>query len=190
MFNKKLMIVIVSLLVVAGTVFIIVDRQQPSDTEPDSEMDIGQVVKVADNVDKAVVNQQSPDFTFVNSDGQKQKLSDFEDKVIFLNFWASWCPPCRKEMPYMQQIYQEYQEQVKILAVNLQEGETKVKDFIKKNNYNFTVLRDQGQLAARYQVQGIPKSIFIDKNGIIKAQHTGSMTKSMMENAIEKAVIE
>ncbi|SKA12869.1 TlpA family protein disulfide reductase [Selenihalanaerobacter shriftii] len=139
---------------------------------------------------KVQVGFRAPNFTLTNLDGKEVSLSDFRgEKVVFINFWATWCPPCRLEMPHMQEIYEEMQDRVKILAVNVKEPQNKVSNFIDSNGYDFTVLSDKdGKIAADYLVRGIPKTLIVDKNGVIKAQHVGAMNKEQMKEIISKAL--
>ncbi|MBM7623959.1 TlpA family protein disulfide reductase [Sporohalobacter salinus] len=137
---------------------------------------------------KPKVNFRAPDFTLTDLNGNKVKLSDFRGQVVFLNFWASWCPPCKEEMPYIQEIYDERGNNVKVLAINVRESPSKVKQFIKKKDYEFTVLTDEnGKVSSNYLIRGIPKTLIINENGIIKAQNTGSMNKTKMNNLIKQA---
>ena len=143
---------------------------------------------VSDVPVKPKVGFRAPDFTLTDLNGNKVKLSDFKGKVVFLNFWATWCPPCRAEMPHIQEIHEKKGNKVKILAVNVKESSEQVKKFIEKNGYTFTVLKDKtGEIANSYLVRGIPKTLVINKKGIIKAQHVGSMNKMKMNNLITKA---
>ena len=119
----------------------------------------------------------APDFTLKNPEGEDIKLSDLQGKVVFLNFWATWCPPCRAEMPSMEKIYAHYKDKdFTILAVNLQEKSAQVKDFIKKNKYSFPVVLDtDGRVGGgMYMVQGIPTTYLVDKDGGILARLVGT----------------
>lgn len=139
---------------------------------------------------KPEVGFRAPDFTLTDLEGDQVSLSDFRgERIVFVNFWASWCPPCRAEMPYIQEIYEEGRDQVKVLAVNLKESEEKVNKFMQKNGYEFTALLDNdGEVANTYLVRGIPKTVVIDKNGVIKGKHVGSMNKEQMNKLINKAI--
>lgn len=86
-----------------------------------------------------------------------------------LNFWATWCPPCREEMPLIQQVYEELSDkELVVLAINLGESSSKVKEFVQSYGLSFPVLLDTKQdIAQKYNIRGIPTTIFIDKNGIM-----------------------
>lgn len=139
------------------------------------------------------------DFEAVDLNGNSVKLSDYKGKIIFLNFWATWCPPCQEEMPYMQEVYNEYKDQdVVILAVNSTtvelrggddsaEAEKRAKAFIKDKGYTFPVLLDKNNDAwAIYQQRGIPANYVIDKQGIVRYAFAGAFpSKEQMIQYIE-----
>jgi thiol-disulfide isomerase/thioredoxin len=133
-------------------------------------------------VDKSQV-QSAPDFTLTDLEGNSVSLTDFKGKNVYLNFWASWCGPCRMEMPDIEKIYQEYKDKdLVVLAVNVGEGQDTVKSFIDTHQLSFPVLLDSKTEAARiYKVSSIPVSIFINKEGIIAAKRVGLMTHEEME---------
>jgi peroxiredoxin len=134
------------------------------------------------------VGMQAPDFTLNNMNGQQVSLSDYRGQKVFLNFWASWCPPCRQEMPYMQKLHEEYGKEVVILAVNVGESKSTAANFMMQNDLSFPVLLDNSKDTARnYLVRGIPSSYFLDQNGIIKEKIVGGVNyQKMLElNGIE-----
>jgi thiol-disulfide isomerase/thioredoxin len=109
------------------------------------------------------------DFTLPKLGGGKITLSGLQGKVVFLNFWATWCPPCRAEMPSMEKLYGRFKsEGLEILAVNLQEEEKTVADFMKKNGLSFSVVLDgSGKIGGTYGVRGIPTTYIIDRESRI-----------------------
>ncbi|CEN81601.1 cytochrome C-type biogenesis protein [[Clostridium] sordellii] len=136
------------------------------------------------------------DFTLYDQYGKEHKLSDYKGKTIFLNLWATWCPPCRDEMPYIEELYKEYNkntDEVIILGVaspNLgQEGDAKhVKDFLKQEGYTFPVLLDEGgSLVYQYGISSFPSTFIIDKDGYITQYVPGGMDKDTMEYLINSA---
>ena len=134
------------------------------------------------------VGMQAPDFTLNNMNGQQVSLSDYRGQKVFLNFWASWCPPCRQEMPYMQKLHEEYGKEVVILAVNVGESKSTAANFMMQNDLSFPVLLDNDKDTARnYLVRGIPSSYFLDQDGIIKEKIVGGVNyQKMLElNGIE-----
>jgi len=127
------------------------------------------------------------DFTLPDLQGKDVVLSSFRGKVVFLNFWATWCPPCRSEMPSMQALHKKFEfDRFKMLAVSIDKsGKSAVESFVKDGGYTFKVLLDpQGQIAAKYKVSGIPTTFIIDKKGNIVDQVVGG------RDWVEGAVIE
>ncbi|RKX80043.1 MAG: TlpA family protein disulfide reductase [Spirochaetes bacterium] len=114
---------------------------------------------------------QAPDFTLKTLDGENRSLSSYHGKLVFLNFWATWCPPCREEMPAMENLHRQLKEEAfAMVGVNLQESLQTVKDFIKQNGYTFEILMDSsGKIGGTYGVRSIPTTYLIDKNGIVLA---------------------
>ena len=113
-------------------------------------------------------NMPAPDFTFPGLDGKMVSLSDYKGKVVLLNIWATWCPPCVEEMPSMEKLYQKFKGQnFEILAVSIDEPGLKVvAPFMKKSNLTFPALIDsEGAIKAVYGITGIPESFIIDKQG-------------------------
>jgi len=116
----------------------------------------------------------APDFEAVMSNRESVKLSDYQGKVMLLNFWATWCSPCVSEMPDIQKICDFYSDEVVVLAINYGEDAITVKSFIEKEGYTFHVCLDEKQeISEKYPTEGIPYTVIIDKNGIITAIHLG-----------------
>ena len=115
---------------------------------------------------------QAPNFELSTLDGEQVLLSDMRGQAILLNFWATWCPPCRSEMPAMQQVYRDFeQDGFVVLAVNnlQQDNRDRVETFVLEENLTFPVLLDKsGSVSTRSQVNSMPTSFFIDPEGIIR----------------------
>jgi thiol-disulfide isomerase/thioredoxin len=127
------------------------------------------------------------DFTLDDLSGNKVTLSSLIGKKVFLNFWATWCAPCVREMPEMEAIHNMNMEDLVIVAVNSGESKSKVQNFVDKNGFGFKILLDQsGSVSSKYKITGIPKSIFINSKGYIVDEHVGSMSKEQMEEYIKK----
>ena len=135
----------------------------------------------------AQVGMKAPDFTLPNMSDNEVSLYDFQGQRIFLNFWASWCPPCKAEMPAIQKLYKN-NEEIKVLTVNTQESKDKVFDFLMSNNYSFPTLLDKNGsvTGGKYLVRGIPTTFIIDKEGIIKARHSGALTYEQMQDLLQQ----
>ena len=102
-------------------------------------------------------------------------LSDFKGKVVYLDFWASWCGPCRQSFPWLSQMRKKYQDQgFEVIAVNLDKFRHDANKFLKKTPAEFTVAYDpEGEMASKYDLLGMPSAYIIDRDGIIRYQHVG-----------------
>jgi thiol-disulfide isomerase/thioredoxin len=129
------------------------------------------------------------DFTLENLEGNNESLSDYRGQVVFLNFWASWCPPCQEEMPDLDKFYADYKdENFMLVAVNVAEEKETVVNYLNENNFEMPVLFDKdGSLTKKYGVQGIPKTFILNKDGEIITMKSGAMTYEQMENYYEQA---
>ncbi|MFC0187459.1 redoxin domain-containing protein [Fictibacillus aquaticus] len=134
---------------------------------------------------------KAPDFELDTLSNGKMKLSDQKGKVVFINIWASWCPPCRAEMPEMESFYQKYGgKRAEILAVNLTDSDSRkaAKEFADKNKLTFPILLDSsGQVGSTYQAVTIPTTYIIDQDGVIVNKHIGPMDFGTMEKYMENA---
>ena len=130
------------------------------------------------------VGSPAPNFTFPDLTGKKVSLSDYKGRVVFLNIWATWCPPCVDEMPSMEKLYKKFKgDQFEILAVSIDgEGRKAVVPFMRRLNLTFPALLDRkGKIKNIYRVTGIPESFIIDKNGIIIKKIIGPLDWSKPE---------
>ena len=127
------------------------------------------------------IGKLAPDFELSNLDGQVVSLSDFRGKPVFLNFWATWCGPCRFEMPFIQKMYEGLSsEGLVVLAVNLQENPATVKEFVQTFGFTFPVLlATSREVPLAYNIRGIPSTFFIDKNGIIQDIKIGAFASEV-----------
>lgn len=127
---------------------------------------------------------KAPDFELKTLDGKQVKLSDLQGKKVILNFWATWCPPCKAEMPEMQKYYEEIDSDVVILAVNI-DPQLNVQEFVDENHITFPIpLDEEDEVNTIYQVISIPTTYFIDTKGIIREKHIGAMTYDLMKNNV------
>ena len=134
---------------------------------------------------------KAPDFNLKDQYGVVHSLENYKGKVIFLNFWATWCPPCKKEMPDIENIYKEYGENKKdvvILGVN-SEKENEVKKFLKDEGYTFpTVIDENSEVMRKYFIQAFPTSFVIDKEGNVYGYVMGGLTKEQIKQVIEEVL--
>ena len=124
------------------------------------------------------VGKLAPDFKLISLDKQEVSLSDFRGKPVLINFWASWCGPCRIEMPFLQEVYEEWNSKgLVMLAVNLQENPTTVKKFVENAGLTFPVLLSPGSdVPLAYNVRGIPATFLIDADGVIRDIKIGAFS--------------
>ncbi|MGG0719675.1 redoxin domain-containing protein [Robertmurraya massiliosenegalensis] len=126
------------------------------------------------------IGATAPDFTLSTLDGKDIQLSNLKGKKIMLNFWTTWCPPCKAEMPDMQKFFTEAGDEIEILAVNI-DTSYDVAGFVEDFNITFPVLLDKdGKVMKEYRILTIPTTYFIDKNGVIQNKIIGAMTVEKM----------
>lgn len=134
-------------------------------------------------------NRLAPNWQLQDLEGKSVKLSDFKGKVVLLNFWATWCPPCRREIPDFVALQKQYADKgLVIIGVSMDEGGAEVvKPFAKKIGINYPiVLGDQKTAAAYGGIQVVPTTFVIDKTGKIAAQHEGGADRTTFEAEIKK----
>ena len=143
-------------------------------------IELPRVVPVSQAVEVPQVGEPAPDFQIISSDGEPGSLSDFHDKPVLINFWATWCSPCRSEMPYIQQVYDEWSGQgLVVLAINIGESSSQVEKFIQDYDFSFPALLDMaGKVAEQYNIRYIPTTYFVDGSGIIRDIKTGSFSSA------------
>ncbi len=134
------------------------------------------------------VGDMAADFTLTSLDGKTVQLSDYRGKKVLLNFWATWCPPCKAEMPHVQKFYEdELQRDVVVLAVNLTDTEKsadRVDEFVRERELTFPVVLDEaGQASDLYRVRAYPTSIVIDSQGVIRGKMQGAMSYDSLRSA-------
>lgn len=134
---------------------------------------------------------RAPDIALNNQDGSQFNLSDYHGQAVIVNFWATWCPPCRAEMPAMQQVYQEYQLQgLEILAVNSTSSDSlaAVTQFTTELGLTFPILLDEfGNTSQTYRVNALPTTFFINRDGIIEEiVYGGPMSEALLRTRVEK----
>lgn len=143
---------------------------------------------------KSLEGQPAPDFTLTDMEGNAISLSDLKGKVVFLDFWATWCPPCRESLPHTQSLSQHEKArsgELVVLAINAREEVDKVKQFMQEKGFSFRVLMDKdGAVLNKYKVQGIPTFVLIDREGKVAWVQVGfgGGTEKLMEEAVNKAL--
>ena len=144
----------------------------------------------------------APDFTLTDQSGKTHTLSEYKGKTVFLNFWATWCGPCRQEMPHIQKIYEEYnknEDDLVVLGVanprtdshpkNSDVSEEEIKQFLEDNGYDYPVAMDTtGDVFSTYGISSFPTTFMIDKDGNVFGYVSGSLTEEMIRNIIEQTM--
>lgn len=133
--------------------------------------------------------QVAPDFSLNDLNGNQVKLADYTGKTVLVNFWATWCPPCRVEMPHMQKFYDDYKDKdVVILGVNLTPTEKSmdvVTNFVQEQQLTFPIVLDQeGEVTQAYKVVAYPTTYILDADGVIREKFQGAINYEVMEKAI------
>ena len=147
-------------------------------------MDLGTAVPTEE-----VSKTAAPDFTVTDADGNSVKLSDFRGKGVVLNFWASWCGPCKSEMPHFQTAYEEYGEDIHFLMVNMAsafgDSRADAEKLLTDGSYTFPVYYDDlTECAYGYGVTGIPMTFFLDAEGNIVSGKSGAISEADLQRRI------
>jgi peroxiredoxin len=136
-------------------------------------------------------NQMAPDFQLFSLDGRQVKLSDYRGKAVLLNFWASWCGPCKVEMPWFGELQDRYRTQgLEVIGVAADsEDKAKIKSFVEKMHVNYTILVGTDEVSDAYGgIQGLPTSFYINRDGRIVRQVAGLISEEDMETNIKEAL--
>lgn len=138
------------------------------------------------------IGSLAPTFTLKNLEGEEVALESYRGKIVVLNFWGSWCPPCKEEMPYLEAFYKEENRyNAKLLTVNIMQEEDVspevIQSFVTQNGYTFPVLLDEGsQVAQNYGVYGIPQTFILDENGKLLYIKYGPFEQDELQNILER----
>lgn len=137
----------------------------------------------------------APDFTLETLDGRQMTLSDLRGQVVLVNFWASWCPPCRAEMPAIERVYRSYKDLgLEVLAVNTtnQDDVAAAAAFVQELGLSFPIPLDHtGAVSASYNLRGLPSSYFIDEQGVIRSVVVGGpMSEALVQSKVEELLRE
>lgn len=183
--HKKILGIAVLVILVGIMIGSLVDDNKETETNDFLPDNGGMIMpKEAEGIVGIQPGETAINFELETLDGETVKLSDLQGEKVLLNFWASWCPPCREEMPEMQEFYEDYGDDIQIIAVNYNEADQKVIDFLDEYGYTFTTPLDRdGAIGDEYGVLSLPTTYFIGTDGKIQEpRHIGPMTYEFMED--------
>lgn len=187
---------LISIIIIMGLIMIVAMNVLGNEKETIDENETVKTAETASTNEKEDTTNQveyvAPDFELKTLEGETVRLSNYVGKKVILNFWATWCPPCKEEVPHMQKVYEEYKNQgVEILAVNVtnkDKGEEEVAQFVKEHGLTFEVLLDdEGFVGSTYQVLTLPTTYMIDTKGNMVDIIKGPMNEALMKELINKA---
>jgi thiol-disulfide isomerase/thioredoxin len=133
------------------------------------------------------VGRPAPGFSLESLAGGKVSLRDYRGHVVLINLWATWCPPCKSEIPVLQSAYQEHKEEgLVILGINIGESSGVVRAFVAQTGVTYPVLLDsESVMLGKLRVLGLPVSVLVDGDGIVRARVSGELSKSRLEGLLE-----
>ena len=138
----------------------------------------------------AQVGEPAPDFELTTLTGETFKLSEQRGKVVFLNLWATWCPPCVAEMPDIQKLYEAHPDDLTVIGASLDDDQATVEEYLSENSYTYPIAMDEdfklsGDL---YYTRGIPLSVFISPSGVMTYMNPGMLEYDAMEELYQQAL--
>lgn len=197
--SKRIIGIVVLVVLVGIVTFNIVQKNEDKQTDrgPDEydvsgDPDVEGAMITSPGADDGIeLGDMAPDFELETLSGETLKLSDLQGKKVILNFWATWCPPCKVEMPEMQEFYDEHGDDVEIVAVNLTSSETnekKVHDYIDEHKYTYPVALDKdSEVGDTYMAITVPTTYFIGTDGKVQQpKKVGPMTYEFMEEMLDE----
>ena len=135
----------------------------------------------------AASGKKAPNFSLQTPDGKVIKLSDYKGKIVILNFFATWCPPCKREIPDFVKFYNKNKEKVEIIGIAVGSSVSKVKRMIENYKISYPVVMSDGKVEKVYGgISGVPTTFIIDKNGNIYKKHIGLMRKENLKKIVEE----
>lgn len=136
--------------------------------------------------ENVAVGRESPDFTLPDLNGNQVALSDHRGEVVLINFWATWCPPCRVEMPDLEAVYRAHHDDgFEILGVDQREPKELVEEFVSERGFSWKFLLDEDfEVSEEYAATSIPRSILVDRDGTVAHVWRGTLTRSQVEQQL------
>ncbi len=191
--NRSLIIIIAVFVVLIAGAYVLYDRLSAKNAADKIAVNETQTTAVPEGSAEESSEPEAvaaPDFTVYDADGNEVKLSDFVGKPVVLNFWASWCGPCKSEMPEFEEVYRELGEDIQFMMVNMTDGSRETQEiaseYIAENGYSFPVFYDNDMDAAiTYGVSAIPMTLFIDAEGNAVAQARSAIDMETLRKGID-----
>lgn len=170
---------------IIGTMIVMSVKSSIDKTEPDEDFETTTTIDSSETETGLKQGDVPPDFELTTLTGDVVRLSDYKGKKVILNFWASWCPPCKKEMPHMEEYYQKNKdlENVEIIAVNMTKSEKPgmVKKFVDSYGLTFPIpLDEEGKVMNAYQIIPLPTTYMINTDGTIAHQISGPINGKLL----------
>lgn len=139
-----------------------------------------------------MVGQLAPEFALRDADGNVREIGDYRGDVVWINFWASWCGPCRRELPDIQELAVEFGDDgLVVLAVNQLESDDTAESFWEELGLDLPILLDSGgEVSEQYRLIGLPHNAFIDRDGVLRSNHIGFLTEGQMRESLAEAGLE
>jgi len=171
-------------LLAIGIMFVLLPKDTYSTSEPVAAQDFSAVPTKVDFV--------APDLSLTTLTGEKVTLADYQGAVVLVNLWATWCPPCREEMPALKAFYEKHKANgFELIAIDQGEGVEEVDAFVKEFDLPFPVWMDMGSLAgSRFNTMNLPSSYVIDRSGRVKLMWIGGISASNLEKYVPDVIME
>lgn len=136
---------------------------------------------------KATIGNPAPEFTLTDLTGKKVRLSDYSEKVVLIDFWATWCPPCKESIPFLESLYQRYKERgFVVIGISLDEETEIVERFKKRFKITYPILMGEEKTKKDYRITGLPEMFILERNGNLRYHHLG-FNKSLKDK-IDKEI--